>query len=143
MRTFLLVVLVLAFVSVSTTVPPTLAPVVSAALPTAQPPKVLSIDELVTLYASKYGVSEGVMLRVMKCENRSRNPKKQSGHTYYFSDPRRNIVEGTQERSYGLVQIHLPDHPEVSYEQATDPEFSIAFLAKHLSLGHGWWWTCY
>lgn len=125
---------------------PTIAPSVQAAPPVVvvkPEPKVLSVNELVTLYASKYAVSEGVMLRIMECENKSRDPKGQSKHIYYFSDPKRNIVEGTRERSYGLVQIHLPDHPDVSYEQATDPEFSIDFLAKHLSRGHGFWWTCF
>lgn len=124
----------------------TIAPIVQAStvpVVVKAEPKVLSVNELVSFYAAKYAVSEGVMLRVMACENKERNPKGQSKHLYYFSDPKRAIVQGTRERSFGLVQIHLPDHPEVSYEEATNPEYSIEFLAKHLSLGHGYWWTCY
>ncbi len=39
--------------------------------------------------------------------------------------------DGTQEQSFGLAQIHLPDHPTVSKEQAIDPEFAINFMAKN------------
>lgn len=70
----------------------------------------------------------------MECENRELDPKLQS-----------RIInkKGEREKSYGLVQIHLPSHPNVSYTQATDPEFSVKFLAKNLSEGKGGMWTCY
>lgn len=35
-----------------------------------------------------------------------------------------------REESYGLVQIHLPDNPSVTYDQATDPYYSIDFLIE-------------
>jgi len=45
--------------------------------------------------------------------------------------------------SLGLVQIHAKYHPQVTYEQATDPEFAIDFLAEKLSKNQGYLWTCY
>lgn len=39
--------------------------------------------------------------------------------------------DGTREQSYGLAQIHLPDHPTVTKEQAIDPVFAIDFMAKN------------
>lgn len=92
-----------------------------------------AIYKLIDKYANKYSVSSTTMLAIMKCENRSFDPTLQSYH----------VKNGVREESYGLVQIHLPSHPNVSYEQATDPEFSIEFLAKHLSQGKGSLWTCY
>lgn len=45
--------------------------------------------------------------------------------------------------SFGLVQIHLPAHPDITKEQALDPYFSIDYLVKKLSQGEGEQWTCY
>ncbi len=45
--------------------------------------------------------------------------------------------------SYGLSQISSCWHPEVTYEQATNPEFAIEFLAISLSKGKcKQWSTC-
>jgi hypothetical protein len=48
-----------------------------------------------------------------------------------------------REDSWGYVQINLPWNPNISKEQALDPEFSIRFLAQRLSEGYGSRWTCY
>jgi hypothetical protein len=55
----------------------------------------------------------------------------------------RGFRVGDREQSFGLVQIHLPAHPQVSKEQALDPEFAINFLAKSLQNGKGGMWSCY
>lgn len=102
-----------------------------------------SISDLIAFYASKYQVSEKTLNRVINCEDVQLDPNLQSELHYKFSDPKRNIVIGEQERSFGLVQIHLPDHPEVSMAEATDPDFAINFLAKEIKKGHGDMWTCY
>ena len=45
--------------------------------------------------------------------------------------------------SFGLVQINSCWHPNVSYEQATDPEFAIDFLARNLADKKCYLWsTC-
>lgn len=50
---------------------------------------------------------------------------------------------GDHGTSYGLVQIHLPDHPEISIAQATDPGFAIDWAAKMWRDGHAHDWSCY
>lgn len=106
-------------------------------------PAPLTVEQLVQKYATLYKVSSAKMMETIRCENRDLKPALQSGLYYQFSDPKRGIKIGERERSYGLVQIHLPDHPEVSYEQATDPEFSIEFMAKKFSQGRAYEWSCY
>lgn len=66
-----------------------------------------------------------------------------SRHTYHSGNVPRGYVVGDTEESYGAVQIHLPAHPSVTKEQATNPEFAIDFLAKNLKQGRGGWWSCY
>lgn len=41
--------------------------------------------------------------------------------------------------SVGLVQIRDCNHPEVSYEQATNPIFAVNFLIKHFDKCETWW----
>lgn len=93
--------------------------------------------------AQEYNVSASLMTAIIDCENRSWKADLQSGHTYKKDRPKQGLVAGQQEQSFGLVQIHLPDHPAISYEQATNPTFSIEFLASELSAGRGKQWTCY
>lgn len=91
------------------------------------------------------------MLRTIECEApKSRvgdtivyHPAGQSQLRYTFSDPERGIYEGGIERSFGISQIHLPDHPHVSKAQAQDPDFSVEFMAKAFKEGNQSWWTCY
>lgn len=90
-----------------------------------------------------YGVSASLMIAIIDCENRSWTANLQSGHYYKKDRPKQGLVTGQREQSFGLVQIHLPDHPSISYEQATNPTFSIEFLARELSLNRGRQWSCY
>lgn len=101
------------------------------------------IVERIHYYADKYNVSFDKMYRVVECETAGTfNPQIQSQVKYNFSSPQRGIVKGEQEKSYGLSQIHLPDHPSVSLRQATDIDFSLNFLAENLSKGKDRWWSC-
>lgn len=103
--------------------------------------KPLTPREIVSVKSKEYGVSETIMVGIIDCES-SWDTTLQSKHLYSFSDPRRSIVKGERERSYGLVQIHLPDHPNVTLEQATDPEFAVDFLAKNIAQGRLGMWSC-
>lgn len=94
------------------------------------------------MYAKKYDVSAEVMANIIKCENVGLDPKKQSNLIYDFSDERRGIIKGTREMSFGLSQIHLPDHPNVSYEEAINEDFALEFLAKNIKTNPEWW-SCY
>ena len=74
------------------------------------------------------------MISVINCENKE-----------WDTDLQSRIInkKGVREKSYGLSQIHLPSHPNISLEQATDPDFAIEFMAQNLSKGKGKMWTCY
>lgn len=45
--------------------------------------------------------------------------------------------------SFGLSQIHLPAHPHITKEQAFKPEYAIEFMAKEMSKGNAWKWSCW
>jgi hypothetical protein len=54
----------------------------------------------------------------------------------YFSN-------GVQERSFGVAQINLDAHPDITYEEAIDPVFAIDYAAKEFSKGNAKQWTCW
>jgi len=91
------------------------------------------INEEIEKKAEEYAVDANTMRKVIQCESH--------GSTTIQSRYKR--PDGTREQSFGLAQIHLPDHPHVSLEEAIDPSFAIDFLAKHLAQGKGRLWTCY
>lgn len=60
------------------------------------------------------------------------------------ADQQSNITtKDGREESYGLAQINLPAHPEISYAQATTPEFAIEFMAKEMADGKASEWSCW
>lgn len=98
------------------------------------------IEDKIQLYSDKYGVPYETIYNAIDCETaHTFNPQIQSNVIYNFSSTKRGISKGDRERSYGLVQIHLPDHPKVTMKQATDVDFSIEFMAKNLSKGNEIW----
>ena len=57
-------------------------------------------------------------------------------HTIYCESMFYNIQSGivrngVQEPSFGLAQIHLPSHPNVTVEQAMNPYFAVDFIIAH------------
>lgn len=100
------------------------------AIRTEAPPE---IAHLIHQYAETYQVDPYQMEAVINCES-GFNSTIQSQHIR---------EDGTQEQSYGLVQIHLPAHPDVSYEQAINPEFAIEFMAREFANDNEEIWTCY
>lgn len=76
--------------------------------------------------ASQYGADRAVGFVIIQNES-SYNP---------------NAI-GDKNSSFGLVQIHLPAHPDVSIQQAEDIDFSLKFLAENLVEGKcAIWSTC-
>lgn len=78
---------------------------------------------------------------IISCES-GYNPTAQSNHAYTKDRPLEGVVAGQREQSFGLVQIHLPAHKNISYEQAIDPVFAVEFLAKNIKNGNIWMWSC-
>jgi len=115
-------------------------------LPIVETTTEYDLQVMVNQYASKYGVSASDMKRVIDCES-GWDPAVQSQHKYTQGQvdrhPEWGVMVGQYERSFGLVQIHLPAHPTVTEEQAKDPDFAIDFMAYWFSQGKQSWWTCY
>jgi len=44
--------------------------------------------------------------------------------------------------SIGVVQIHEPSHPQISREQAENPEFALTWMAEQWSAGRAGMWSC-
>jgi hypothetical protein len=93
-------------------------------LPTAT--TTMTIAGYIAEYSAEFGVASSTLNAVIKCE----------------SGGDKNAV-GDFGTSFGLVQIHLPSHPELTKDQAFDPAFSIRYLAKKISENKGSMWTCY
>jgi len=91
--------------------------------------------------AEEYGVSAVAMNAIINCESQW-NHTIQSQHTYTEKNVPKGYKVGDREQSFGLVQIHLPAHPSIKKEEATNPEFAIEFLAKNLKAGKAGMWTC-
>lgn len=85
----------------------------------------LTIPQKIVKYANVYHADAGVITNVMKCES-SFNP---------------NAV-GDNGTSFGLSQIHLPAHPDITKEQALDEDFAIIYMAKNITTNPRQW-SCY
>jgi len=101
-----------------------------------------SLRTLAREIAREHGLNEEEFLRVLDCENRGWDPSIQSYHRYKEGN-RWGFPAGTREKSYGLVMIHLPDHPSVTYEQATDPVYALNWMADKWVQGRQAMWSCY
>lgn len=76
------------------------------------------------IVAKEYGVSYEVMDAIIDNESKW-NPD----------------AVGDNGESCGLVQIHLPDHPGITCDQAREPLFALRFLASEIKAGREWKWT--
>ena len=81
------------------------------------------------------------MNSIISCES-GYNHLIQSHHKYTTTNAPKGYTVGDRERSFGLVQIHLPVH-DVTMAQALNPEFAIDFLAKNIAKGRASMWSCY
>lgn len=93
-----------------------------------------STSDLIQEYSVKYNVSAYLMSKVVQCESHGVNGQSE------FLDP---TGPNGREDSWGIVQIHLPAHPEVTKDEALDREFSIEWMAKKFSEGQSNIWSCY
>lgn len=91
------------------------------------------VESLVTKYAAQYDVSAYRMNVVLACED----------STYEFDRQSDYVALSGREKSFGVAQINLPSHADITYAEATDPNFAVEFMAKEFSLGHAYEWSCY
>lgn len=89
------------------------------------------IDRKIELYGGRE--NSAFIASIIRCEAGNLDPDIQSRHIQ---------KDGTREQSFGLAQIHLPSHPSVSREMASDPEFAISFIVREVNAGHEDMWTC-
>jgi len=82
-------------------------------------------------------------MALIRCENRTLIYNQQSNLLYSRDHPEWGTHKGDREQSYGLAQIHLPSHPEISYEEAINPDYAVKYIASQLSKGKGKQWSCY
>jgi len=82
------------------------------------------------------------MTAIISCES-GFNPSIQSKHVYTEKNVPKGYKVGDREQSYGLVQIHLPAHPNITKAQATNTDFATDFLAKNIAAGHASMWSCF
>lgn len=94
--------------------------------------------------AQKWGANRHTMASVIQCESQwdveAKGDYTIDGVHFY---PKKLAPAGAWPTSFGLVQIHLPAHPDITKQQAYDPVFAIDYLAHQLSIGKGSQWTCY
>lgn len=95
-------------------------------------PKKLDVEQLIRSKATEYGVDKERALKIAKCES-GLDPEIQSFHIQ---------ADGTREQSFGLWQIHLPSHPDVSHEMAIDPYLSTEWAMSKFSDEQWHMWTC-
>lgn len=81
---------------------------------------------LISRYSASYGVSEADLKATLTCESHLKPD-----------------AIGDQGTSFGIAQIHLPAHPNISKAQALDPAFAIRWTAQQFAQGHQAMWTCW
>ena len=94
----------------------------------AAPLSIPQLEAIATSSAARYDLSRKAtrqMLKVIQCE---------SGWDT-------TVVSSTGD--YGISQLNLSAHPEITKEEAFDPHFSLDWLAHEWSLGHQNLWVCY
>lgn len=84
------------------------------------------IESLVNVYADKYDVPRSTMQKVVSHES-----------SYVWD------TVGDNGTSFGVAQIHLPDHSDITKKQAMDPNYSLDWMAKNIKAGKGQMWTGY
>lgn len=84
-------------------------------------------------YAAHAGVSGDDVWATIQCEDPTLDPAIQSG----------DYKNGVRENSWGLAQINLDAHPNITKAQATDPFFAADYITKEFSVDEQTQWTCW
>lgn len=83
------------------------------------------VHQIVEHFATQYHVSASEMLNTMQCESSL------------------NVgAIGDGGKSFGLSQIYLPAHKNITKEQALDAVFATEYMASEFKKGNKSQWTC-
>ena len=66
--------------------------------------------------APKYGIDPDEVAHTIYCESK------------FYNVQSAVVKNGVQEPSWGLAQIHIPSHPNVTVEQALTPTFAVDWM---------------
>lgn len=80
------------------------------------------IETLIHEKAEKYNRDPEYLKAIIACESQGST----TVQSYHIQK------DGTRENSWGLSQINLDWNPNVTKEQAQNPEFAVEFLARNL-----------
>lgn len=97
----------------------------------------LNIDDLKTIAVAEavdHNLDSRLFLAVIDCEDPGWIVDKQSEYI---------DKKGHREQSYGLMQINLPAHPDITYAEAINPYFALHWAAGEWQAGRQYQWTCW
>lgn len=95
----------------------------------AQSPLVFSTTTapaILEAYAAHYGIDSKTFVATAECE----------------SSFNANAV-GDHDSSFGIFQIHLPAHPDITQAEAEDPFWATNWAAQQFAAGKQNEWTCF
>lgn len=107
------------------TLPTFLAP---QPLPVAEP----DTRQVIVSAAIEAGIDPEQFLKVSECEDPGLIADQQSNYVY----------KGVREESYGIFQINIKAHPEISVASATDPVWASRWSATAWKEGYEYQWSC-
>lgn len=93
------------------------------------------VEDLIYQAEAKYNLKDDSLYETLKCESigwkngQSKIPHKGGPNGY--------------EDSWGVAQIHLPAHKDITKEEALDPVFAVDWAASEFAAGRAYEWTCY
>lgn len=84
-----------------------------------------SLKTFASSTAIEYGLNVILFMKVITCESHW------------------NPTAISQTGDYGVSQINLHFHPDISQAEAFDPKFSIQWMAQQWLHGNAYYWVCY
>lgn len=91
--------------------------------------------EIIAAYAAHYGTEAAPLIGTLNCE------------TQGFVNRQSHVINpdgpGGHENSWGVAQIDLDYHPDITQAEAMNPFFAINWAAQQFANGNQNEWTCY
>lgn len=88
--------------------------------------------ELIEKYSRIYSINSAYIYATIDCESGFQSVQSRMIDKY-----------GIREDSWGVSQIHLPAHPDISKAEAMDEDFAIEYMAREFGNGNAKQWMCF